>query len=83
MKTFSWGISCQMRNQNFYFFPNRFVFVHDKHVAAFDLAQPTFNGYTGGPQILLGNIDFQLFSQIFKFLVNLFRFHVIPVPKNA
>ena len=33
--------------------------------------------------LVLGNIDFQLFSQVFKFLVNLFRFHLnLDLEKN-
>jgi hypothetical protein len=66
----------QMGSQNFYFFVHRFVLIHNKGVFAFDFTETAFNLYSGGPQILLANLDFQFLSQIFQFLINLFRFHL-------
>ena len=65
----------QLRCQDPDFFAHGFVFVHDKEAFAFNFAQTAFGLDAGGAKILFGNGDFQLFSQLLKLLVYLFRFH--------
>ena len=62
--------------QDFDFFVNGFVFVHDEHLPAFDGAQAAFYLDAGCSQILFGNGHRQSFSQILEFLIYLFRFHL-------
>ena len=59
------------------FFMNGLMFVHDKHVLAFNQTETTFDFYSCRLQVLLGNRDLHAFSQIFKLLIQLIGFHFV------
>ena len=66
----------QLSGQGVNFFVNGFMFIHDKKILAFNLAQTAFHLDARSSQILLGNSDLEFFCQIFELLVYLFRFHI-------
>ena len=55
------------------------IFIDDAVHFAFDHTKPALHRKTGYAEILLGDRDIKLLSQIFQLLVNLFGSHGAPI----
>jgi hypothetical protein len=56
---------------------NGLMFVHDKHILAFNQTETAFDFYSSRLQVLLGNRDLHAFSQIHELLIQLIGFHFL------
>jgi hypothetical protein len=71
------GCLGQMSGQNFDFFMQRLVFIHDKQFLAFYGAKAASDLDSRNLEILLGDRNLHPFRQVFELLIQLIGFHVI------
>ena len=69
------GENFQTISQSLVFFSDRQMFIHDKQIISFYLAQTAFHPNAGFSQIFFDDRDIQFFSKILKVCVKLFGFH--------